>query len=152
MSSLTELKELILESIRLSPCTENQLYKRDFLYRKSRSGIDILVHDLIKQGKIFEKEKGDEFFLSTYDSLLDVEDLKVGNIYKGKRRTKTYSDFGEHVYNDRRIISVNIHGVQYDSPSIRVGQARPHIDTNEFLHWLKSDVTDETRNSWVVVK
>jgi len=56
------------------------------------------------------------------------------------------------VYNDRLILSVDAYGVEYDSPSVKIGQSRPNIEVNEFLHWSKSDVTNEkiNNNQWVV--
>lgn len=153
-----ELREMILSSISSIPCYESELKKRDFLKNISEYGISRAIHCLIQDGKLFEKEKNngdDDMFLCAYNSPFDLEDLKVGHIYKGKRRTKVYEDifFGARVYNDRRIIAITHSSIQYDSPSTRVGYSRPMIDINEFLNWVKADVTNESENgNWILVK
>lgn len=152
-----ELREEIYESIKIKPCFESDLKKRDFLKNISYYGVSRAIHYLVLDGKIFEKNKGneDDLFLCTYDSAFDLEDLKVGHIYKGKRRTKVYEDtfFGAKVYNDRRIIAITDISIQYDSPSIKIGYGRPIIDINDFLNWAKADVTDESENgNWILAK
>lgn len=152
MNSLTELKELIYLSIDSDAGTLTDLMKRDFLKNRSRTGIERLIDSLVKERKLFEKEldNGDCFY-STYDSKLDKKDLIVGNIYCGKRRNKTYFN-SINVYADRKIISFNGFSIQYDSPSIKIGQNRPIVGINEFLNWVKADVSKEsTDGKWISV-
>jgi len=152
MNSLKELKEMIYLSIDSEAGTLTDLMKRDFLKNRSREGINRLIDTLVKENKLFEKEldNGDCFY-STYDSKLDKKDLIVGNIYCGKRRNKTYFN-STNVYTDRKIISFNGFSIQYDSPSIKIGQIRPVVSMNEFLNWVKADVTkDSTDGKWISV-
>lgn len=153
MSTLTEtlkdLKNMIVTSVSMEPCSENELCKRDFLKTTSNWGISVCVHDLLKEKKLFEKTKDGVEILYAYDSPLDKEDLIEGNLYQAKKRTLLQLTSGEVVYNDRRIVYMDVQNIQYDSPSIKTGKIRPIIPIMEFLNWVKADVTNEAQHQWV---
>lgn len=153
MRSLTEilrdLRNMIVESISYEPCSVAELKKRDFLKTTSSYGTEFCIRDLIQEKRLFEKIKDGEEILCAYDSLLNKEDLLVNHLYKSKRRATTQLSSGAIVYADRRITSVNGYYIQYDSPLILTGQERPTVTVNEFLNWVKADVTDEAIYQWI---
>lgn len=50
---LKELEKEIAASIYISPCSEDELHKRDFLKNKSNYGVLILIQSLENDGAIF---------------------------------------------------------------------------------------------------
>lgn len=82
------------------------------------------------------------------ETILKVEDLKVGHVYSAKR-PKEY-DFPP-LLGDRQILWLGkgfddkegwTTFVQYDSPSVRNGRNYPKITAQKFLKWADKDVTD----------
>lgn len=69
--------------------------------------------------------------------------LISGHTYSAKRPAKVGAF--DPLINDRQIVWISGDGarVQYDSPSVRVGQRRPMISREEFLKWAKADITDQ---------
>lgn len=67
--------------------------------------------------------------------------LKAGRTYRAKKPGKS----GPGLVNDRTVVWTSIGGnqVQYDGPSVRVGQRRPTVTREAFLEWASHDVTDE---------
>lgn len=70
-------------------------------------------------------------------------ELKVGNVYEAKR--KSTSGLFSRLLNDREILWISADGnrVQYDSPTVKMGQKQPMVDREAFLKWAKRDVTSE---------
>lgn len=76
---------------------------------------------------------------------LTKADLRVGNIYAAKRPNKIYIGFDEY-WNDRQIIYLSDHSVQYDGPSVAFGRNYPTVSIEKFLKWVKDDVTAQVKD------
>lgn len=55
MESVTELMDMICASLLSKPCTEEELFNRDFLKNRSRYGISKLLQMLETSSKIYYK-------------------------------------------------------------------------------------------------
>lgn len=73
---------------------------------------------------------------------MDEQDLRVGRVYRGKRKPTTFVALHEEVYNDRQVLWIGLGEVQYDAPSVRAGRNYPKIPKDKFLAWAGEDVTD----------
>lgn len=75
-----------------------------------------------------------------------LEDLKVGAVYRGKRRRRVVGDR----YDDRTILWIGkgwdnklgkyTDRVQYDSAAVRDGRQFPTTSAEAFLKWAKEEV------------
>lgn len=65
-------------------------------------------------------------------------EIRVGRTYRAKR-----PQCARGFYNDRTVLHISARGVQYDSPSVRIGRHRPRIPIAQFERWMDRDVTDE---------
>lgn len=63
MSSIQELKELILFSLDVKPCSSEELKKRDFLANVSLYGIEQMLSTLEVRGKVYYR--GGKYFAYT---------------------------------------------------------------------------------------
>ena len=74
---------------------------------------------------------------------LTRDDIKVGRVYSAKRE-KVYG-FMEPLIGDRQVLwmSQDKERVQYDSPSVKIGQKRPVVPIDTFVRWAKEDITEE---------
>lgn len=73
---------------------------------------------------------------------LTVDDLKVRHVYRAKRPAQVGGYTGTYV-NDRIVLYVTSQSVQYDGPSVGIGQRHPSVPTVKFLSWASHEVTDE---------
>ena len=67
---------------------------------------------------------------------LTKEDLVVGGTYRTKRYRE--SPFGGN--NDRNIVWMDDHRVQYNSDTVKIGQSYPIVAIEVFLRWAKEKV------------
>lgn len=81
------------------------------------------------------------------DRKLVKKDLKINHVYSANKQRKC--GLFNQVWNDRMIIWLGESTLQYDSPTIRLGQNYPQITIEKFLDWTGNngrDVTNETPN------
>lgn len=68
--------------------------------------------------------------------------LTVGRTYRAKKPGRI-ADFPSPLVNDRTIIWIGQHELQYDGPSVRLGSKYPRMSIELFRQWADRDVTDE---------
>lgn len=70
-------------------------------------------------------------------------ELIAGNVYEGKKKQK----IGVFIplWNDRQIVYIDevTEQVQWDSPSVKIGQRRKWSSFEAFRKWARRDITDE---------
>lgn len=71
---------------------------------------------------------------------MNLDDLKVGHVYKAKR-SRVVGSLVFPYWNDREIIWMGITDLQYDGPTVKTGQRFPKMDIKKFLEWAGEDVT-----------
>jgi len=98
-------------------------------------GLTLFHQDVLESKKALKKRaatvrralKGD----------LGPDDLIVGHVYRARRPQEILF----RGMNDRTIIWKGPFKVQYDGPSVKMGQHYPTVSIEEFLGWAKMDVT-----------
>lgn len=68
-------------------------------------------------------------------------ELKQGRCYRAKKPRNA-----DGFFDDRQIIWIGgdqRQRIQYDGPSVKLGQSRPTVSRSDFLKWAERDVTDE---------
>lgn len=68
-------------------------------------------------------------------------DIIKGHIYRAKKPKRARSIAGDF-FNDRSVLYVSEHSVQYDSPTLGFGRRYPTISREKFEAWAGSDVTE----------
>lgn len=80
-----------------------------------------------------------------------VVKLKVGCWYRAKKPRKIWF-FGEPgpAYNDRHIIYLGPFTVQYDGPTVKLGQHYPAVAREKFIAWAGKEITaDDALCPWL---
>lgn len=75
--------------------------------------------------------------------MLTENDLQVGRVYRAKRPIGVFVNFATRVPNDRVILWMGDGKVQYDGPTVKVGQRQPKVTVEAFLKWAAYDCTQE---------
>lgn len=80
--------------------------------------------------------------MSTKSSELTASDIKRYHIYEAKRPRAVGSAISPRV-NDRMVLYISPLGaVQYDGPTVKIGQRMPMVSMKKFLKWAGRDITD----------
>ena len=75
-------------------------------------------------------------------SMSDELELVQGHVYSAKRPQLV--GIFDRRWNDRQILRLWEKTLQYDSPTIQDGRKYPTVTREQFLHWAKEDVTEQT--------